>query len=200
MAMTPSEIATSYRQARNPEAQVKILADLNATTVSNILSILASQGVGIQGISIQDQPPSKPQKPKTDWSVHNDYIIEQLAQGIRIVDIAKSLGLGRDIVNGHCQRLKSKHPELKNVIPKNKETTTTAKPQATAPSATPPEVSSEQLSSLTAWELQVMANLLTQSIDRLKGEIILLQDDLQCAQQILTKLGEIAAKGESADD
>ena len=200
MAMTPSEIATSYRQARNPKEQITVLAHLNATTVSNILSILASQGVDVQGISIQDQPPAKQQKPQTDWSVHNDYIIEQLSQGIRIVDIAKSLGLGQDIVNGYCQRLKSKHPELKNAIPKSKETTMTAKPQASAPTAAPPEVSSEQLSSLTAWELQVMANSLTQSIDRLKGEIILLQDDLQCAQQILTKLGEIAAKGESADD
>ena len=65
---------------------------------------------------------------------------------------------------------------------------------------TPTEASSEQLSSLTAWELQVMSHLVTESIDRLKGEIILLQDDLQCAQQILTKLSEIAAKGESTDD
>lgn len=45
MQMTEFEILMSYRQAKEPKEQVKILAELNSTTIEHINEILKSQGV-----------------------------------------------------------------------------------------------------------------------------------------------------------
>ena len=43
--MTPGEIVCDYRQAKNKQKQIKILADLNCTSPSAIRLILAEAGV-----------------------------------------------------------------------------------------------------------------------------------------------------------
>lgn len=45
LPMTAAEIASSYRQAARPRAQITVLAELNACTKERILEILAAEGV-----------------------------------------------------------------------------------------------------------------------------------------------------------
>ena len=45
MEMTDDEILVNFKQAKDPAAQVQILADLNATHVANIKRILMARGV-----------------------------------------------------------------------------------------------------------------------------------------------------------
>lgn len=45
MQMTDFEILTSYKQAKDQKDQVKILAQLNNTSIENINEILKSQGI-----------------------------------------------------------------------------------------------------------------------------------------------------------
>ena len=45
MVMTPEEIVRDYQQAKNKKNQIKILADLNSTSPSEIKSILAAENV-----------------------------------------------------------------------------------------------------------------------------------------------------------
>lgn len=44
MDMTPDEIVVRYRQAKNKAEQLKILADLNACTVDEIINVLCEHG------------------------------------------------------------------------------------------------------------------------------------------------------------
>ncbi len=43
--MTVDEIVTSYRQAKNPQLQIGVLADLNVCTRKEIKDLLAEAGV-----------------------------------------------------------------------------------------------------------------------------------------------------------
>ena len=43
--MTDGEILANFNQAKDPTGQVKILAELNATSVANIKRILMDRGV-----------------------------------------------------------------------------------------------------------------------------------------------------------
>lgn len=45
LPMTAGEIVSSYRQAARPQAQIKVLADLNACTPERIREVLAAEGV-----------------------------------------------------------------------------------------------------------------------------------------------------------
>lgn len=48
LLMTPGEIVTSYRQAANPAAQLRVLADLNVCSKDDIIEVLAAQGVEVK--------------------------------------------------------------------------------------------------------------------------------------------------------
>lgn len=48
LPMTPGEIVTSYRQAANPVAQLRVLADLNVCSKDDIIEVLAAQGVEVK--------------------------------------------------------------------------------------------------------------------------------------------------------
>lgn len=48
LLMTPGEIVTSYRQAANPVAQLRMLADLNVCSKDDIIEVLAAQGVEVK--------------------------------------------------------------------------------------------------------------------------------------------------------
>lgn len=48
LLMTPGEIVTSYRQAANPVAQLRVLADLNVCSKDDIIEVLAAQGVEVK--------------------------------------------------------------------------------------------------------------------------------------------------------
>lgn len=48
LPMTPGEIVTSYRQAANPVAQLRVLADLNVCSKDDIIEVLTAQGVEVK--------------------------------------------------------------------------------------------------------------------------------------------------------
>lgn len=51
MQMTESEIKVSYQQAKSKKEQLKILAELNACTVEEIIKILVKNGISPQSFS-----------------------------------------------------------------------------------------------------------------------------------------------------
>ena len=63
MQMTKDEILTSFKQAKNPADQLRILADLNGTDVATIKRILLEQGVDIRKLPRERQK-AAPAKPK----------------------------------------------------------------------------------------------------------------------------------------
>ena len=47
--MTADEIVTSYKQSKNKQQQIQILADLNACSKDNIKNILRENGIDLRG-------------------------------------------------------------------------------------------------------------------------------------------------------
>ena len=64
MIMKESEICREFREAKNPKAQVDILADLNVCSKNEILKVLLTNG--------QDVTPAGPRKPGGE----NDKILQ----------------------------------------------------------------------------------------------------------------------------
>lgn len=58
MVMSDSEVKVNVLQAKNPRAQIKICAELNATTQENIKKILREQGVDLRAFN--GKQPKKP--------------------------------------------------------------------------------------------------------------------------------------------
>ena len=46
--MTVEKIVTSYRQAKNQQTQIGVLADLNVCSKDDIIEVLAAQGVEVK--------------------------------------------------------------------------------------------------------------------------------------------------------
>lgn len=51
MVMSDSEVKVNVLQAKNPRAQIKICAELNATTQENIKKILRKQGIDLRSFN-----------------------------------------------------------------------------------------------------------------------------------------------------
>jgi len=85
MQMTSGEIITSYKQAKNPGEQIKILAELNDTTIDAITDILAGAGVTI------------PSQGKTRIQLFDEradkIIISGSKDGLNAEQIAKKIGM-----------------------------------------------------------------------------------------------------------
>jgi hypothetical protein len=68
MDMKPDEIVVRYRQAKHKAEQIKILADLNACGVDDIIQVLTDSGINLRGMNkvrgklsaIQDEPIPEP--------------------------------------------------------------------------------------------------------------------------------------------
>jgi hypothetical protein len=64
MDMSKDEIVVRYRQAKHKAEQIKILADLNACGVDDIIQVLTDSGINLRGMNkvrgklsaIQDEP------------------------------------------------------------------------------------------------------------------------------------------------
>lgn len=69
MQMSNFEILQSYKQAKDPLGQVKILAQLNGTDIETINEILRSQGVDGKKLP---RPTRKPKKSENDVKTSND--------------------------------------------------------------------------------------------------------------------------------
>lgn len=93
MEMTAEEICRDYRLSLRKNAQIKILAELNLTTKTEIKRILSKGGIAVKQ---KDRP--KGTRP-TVWTperirAFNDYY----AQGIKAHQMAALLGVARESV------------------------------------------------------------------------------------------------------
>lgn len=89
-SMSDDEIRVSYNTAKDQKAQIKILADLNATTRSAMAAKLRELGCDVP------DPPSVDQRPLRahDISFDETRARELLAEGKTDLDIAEMLGIG----------------------------------------------------------------------------------------------------------
>lgn len=71
--MSPQDIFKEYREAKDPKAQIKILADQNVCAVRDIIDILISFGV-----EIKQRKKRKPSVGKIRWSEELIKQVEQL--------------------------------------------------------------------------------------------------------------------------
>lgn len=89
-SMSDDEIRVSYNTAKDQKAQIKILADLNATTRSAMAAKLRELGCDVP------DPPSVDQRPLRahDISFDEARARELFAEGKTDLDIAEMLGIG----------------------------------------------------------------------------------------------------------
>lgn len=79
MQMTEGEILRSYREAKNPKEQIKVLAELNAVPKDTIIDILIEQGV-------DEKELPKRRKPKV-----NKTVTVSEPKGINVANAAEHL-------------------------------------------------------------------------------------------------------------
>lgn len=93
--MSTEDIKKEFREAKDQEEQVKILADLNCVSEDVIREI-----VGL--------PPSKPRKRRKSLKEQSERICELYDQGFTDKEIAEKLGISRKSVAGwrHYRQLK----------------------------------------------------------------------------------------------
>lgn len=95
MWMSDDEIVTSYREAKNKNAQIKILAELNACNPKEIKAVLAKAGV-LDGIATAGRKPSK----RVTEEMHKK--IRDLRRcGLTQREIAKRLEISQFAVSSH---------------------------------------------------------------------------------------------------
>lgn len=97
--MTDGEILRSYKEAKNPNAQIKVLADLNGCRPAEIVNILVGQGVDIAAPSVK--------RPKTS-SQYADKLQALYDQGLS--DKAMAYGVGCSIATVAKYRKANKLP------------------------------------------------------------------------------------------
>lgn len=102
MYMQDDEIANSYRLAKDPEAQVIVLAELNATSPENIRRILVERGVYVPVYK-----PSESNIKKRPWTEEeNREALRMSEEGISRKKIAEKLGRSAGAVSVQIVKLK----------------------------------------------------------------------------------------------
>ena len=76
--MRDDEITNSYRLAKNPEEQVKVLAELNAVPESEIRRILIEKQVYVPAVNAKPAPENR-ENHKKKWSEEDDRILSEMA-------------------------------------------------------------------------------------------------------------------------
>lgn len=89
LPMSDAEIAMRYRNAINPKAAVKILAQLNAASQSDIRAVLAREGIFLE----ITEPKRKPRK-----RLDQERAQEMYGQGMNDHEIADRLGVSSSAV------------------------------------------------------------------------------------------------------
>lgn len=119
---TDSEIVASYRQAKYPKQQVRILADLNATSEKVIKNILEKAGIVIMG-----------------KGVNREQIAKLYEQGLSDSEISKAVGVSHETV----RQWRIKEGLVSNVAPKR--SGAAPRVQASEPQPTPNAAAPEGL-------------------------------------------------------
>ena len=96
MFMSNDEICVRYRQAKDKKAQIKILADLNATSKQEIISVLESAGIPLP----EKVKQAKPDKPKSQRTFKFDEDLARQLYDQRLMDkeIAERLGVSKTTI------------------------------------------------------------------------------------------------------
>ena len=84
MEMSAHEIRKAYREARYPAKQIRILAELNDTTTTEIKSILESTG--------EDIAPSRINRQKSYTDEEIQTVVQMYHDGAQIKDIGEAIG------------------------------------------------------------------------------------------------------------
>lgn len=92
MIYTDNEIITSYNHAEDKEAQVKVLAELNAATVETMEAKLAE--LGLRPLSEKKKKPKKypPQRVKKPPAIDEIRAMELYNEGLTDLDAAERMG------------------------------------------------------------------------------------------------------------
>jgi hypothetical protein len=101
--MQDDEIANSYRLAKDPEAQVIVLAELNATSPENIRRILVERGVYVPVY----KPSESSNVKKRPWTEEeNREALRMSGEGISYREIAAKLGRSAGAVSVQIVKLR----------------------------------------------------------------------------------------------
>lgn len=119
MYMSTHEIVQMYKEAADKNAQIEILADLNACSKGDILLVLQNEGVisGVKPKKEKSAPKTerKRRKLETIWDdeLKND-VRRFLADGLPPMEIAERLGLEPQQVRNAIQRYKLREKKEDN--------------------------------------------------------------------------------------
>lgn len=133
LPMTAFEICQEYRQAKNKNAQIQILADQNECSKQEIITILTTKG------EISGTPQAKSKK-KSDfkWTIELETdLIELYEQGFKRAEIAERLGLDVVQVGNKMAKMKAKGYIFER--PQKPKAAPPAKPEEPAKPAEPAE-------------------------------------------------------------
>lgn len=101
MLMTIQEIARSYKEAKNPEKQIKILAELNACSEEQIIVVLKGQKV-LPCKNTSEQSKTRKMRPKR--TKLNDLLLEGIAT---LANEIQELQMNLDIYKEKMEKLQS---------------------------------------------------------------------------------------------
>lgn len=96
MYMTSDEICVRYRQAKDKKAQIRILADLNAASKQEIISVLEAAG-----IPLPEKPARKtPDKPKSEktFKFDTDLAKQLYDKGLIDAEISELVGVSNSTI------------------------------------------------------------------------------------------------------
>ena len=104
MVMTESEICVSYRQSKNKNEQVKILADLNLCKPEDITELLARNGYITGTPQVKKQKEKKPSSKKEKPAIILERYIGLADRGFTIAETASALGISENAVYKYAKR------------------------------------------------------------------------------------------------
>ena len=103
--MTEFEIIQSYRQAKDKNKQIGILADLAGTDKQGIIKILMEAGE-VTGVKTQKKVPVS-KKSKVNWTPElTEDLLRLHEEGLKNIEIAERLGVDRKAVANKLNRLR----------------------------------------------------------------------------------------------
>ncbi len=108
MQMERYEIVQMYKEAKDKNAQIKILADLNLCTKQEILTLLQEEGL-ISGVKkkLQKLEGKTQAKPRITWGEEaKEKIRSLLREGLTVLEVAERMGLEYTQVRNAVTRYK----------------------------------------------------------------------------------------------
>ena len=168
------EIRASYRDAKNPEKQISILADLYACTKNDIMQLL------------EIYTPSKRVVRSYDQSVRQDLTKAVLLDGQTVKDAAERFGIPFGTASDWVQKAKKKQAEF---LSYNSQTKAHAKPakKGHKNNHNKSSAQNEPYNPLKLTELQKGLDGLGDFILAFYGVEFITESDQQCLDEILLK-------------